>query len=387
MPMIPYGRQSIDEDDVAAVVDVLNSDFLTQGPTVERFESAIARRTGAPGAVASNSATSSLHVAYAALGCGPGDRVWTTPITFVATANAALYCGAEVDFIDVEPETACLQVSDLADRLVRARADDCLPKVVAPVHFTGHPCDMEEIAALANEFGFYVVEDAAHAFGASINNEPVGSCQFSDACVFSFHPVKILTTGEGGAATAREPELLAKMKRLVSHGISRDPALISSNDEGPWYYEQMELGFNYRMTDIHAALGLSQMDRVDTFIEKRRALVARYEMLLADIDVIRSPIDKLTSSSWHLYVIRIPGGAGRRRVVFERLRARGLGVQVHYIPVHLQPFYQARGFSEGDFPNAEKYYAGAISLPLYPDLTTAQQDEVITILKEELAAL
>jgi UDP-4-amino-4,6-dideoxy-N-acetyl-beta-L-altrosamine transaminase len=378
--MIPYGRQSLNDEDMAAVLEVLKSDFLTQGPAVPRFEAKLAQACGAADVVAANSATSSLHVAYKALGCGPGDIVWTSPITFVATANAAVMCGADVDFVDVESDTGCMSVDELSRRLEVARERGALPKIVAPVHFTGRPCDMAGIAALAEEYGFHVVEDAAHAVGADDDEEKIGACRHSDICVFSFHPVKIVTTAEGGAAATQNADLAERMRRLVSHGITRDAALMDGESEGPWYYQQLDLGFNYRITDMQAALGASQMDRLDTFIANRRRLAKRYSQRLAGLAMDLPPIDTPDRSAWHLYPVRLHD-PDRRRGVFEELRSQGIGVQVHYIPVHLQPFYKARGFKPGDFPVAEAYYSRAISIPMYNDLSDEDQGTVIAVLE------
>lgn len=385
--MIPYGRQEIVDADVEAVVAVLRSDFLTQGPAVPRFEAAIAAYCGVGHAVAVNSATAALHIACAALGLGPGDRLWTSPITFVASANCALYCGAEVDFVDVDPETANLCPRALETKLREARGAGQLPKIVVPVHLTGEPCDMDAIWALADEYGFSVVEDASHAIGAWRAGTPVGRGR-SAAVVFSFHPVKIVTTGEGGAAVTDDPELARRMALLRSHGITRDPAFMTHTPDGPWYYQQVDLGFNYRMTDLQAALGASQMTRVDTYVERRQALARRYDKLLADLPTRTLRRDPANRSALHLYVVRVPDVApgATRATVFEGLRARGIGVNVHYIPVPSQPYYRERGFDPAHYPRAQAYYAEAISLPLYPALTEAQQDAVVLALRQALGA-
>jgi UDP-4-amino-4,6-dideoxy-N-acetyl-beta-L-altrosamine transaminase len=392
--MIPYGRQTVTDDDVAAVEAVLRSDFLTQGPAVPRFEQAVADRVGAAHGVAANSATSALHVAYAALGLGPGDVLWTSPITFVATANAARMCGADVDFVDADPRTALMDPADLAERLHRARRDGArLPKIVVPVHMAGRSCDMAAVGALADEFGFRVVEDASHAVGATHDGAPVGACAHSDVSVFSFHPVKIITTGEGGLALTNDAETAAAMRRLTSHGITRDPDRLRTPAEGAWVYEQHELGFNYRLTDLQAALGYSQLQRLDSVLEARRALVRRWELLLADVPVGRPDVSAVDESAWHLYVVDVvdgradgwaPGREARARV-FAHMRGAGVGVQVHYIPVHLQPYYADLGFKAGAYPGAERYYAGALSLPLFPGLSDADQDRAATVLAEALA--
>jgi len=378
---IPYGRQDIDAADIEAVVAVLRSDWLTQGPAVARFEAAMMQRCRAVGAVAVNSATSALHLACLALGIGPGDIGWTVPNTFVASANCLRYCGAEVDFVDIDPLTLNLSLPALRAKLECARATGRLPKVVIPVHFAGRVCDMAGVAALAQEFGFRVIEDASHAVGASQFGQPVGSCVCSDFTVFSFHPVKLMTTGEGGMLLARDAALLHHAARLRSHGITRDPQAMQGESEGDWYYQQVELGFNYRMTDLQAALGTSQLTRLDVFLARRRALVARYERLLAGLPLARPPLDD--DAAWHLYAVRLHD-VTRRRAVFERLRAEGIGVNVHYIPVHLQPDYRRLGFAPGDFPVAEHYYAGALSLPLYAGLSEAQQDDVVACLSRAL---
>ena len=379
--MIPYGRQSLNDDDMQAVLDVLHSDFLTQGPEVERFEAALTAACDARYAVAVNSATSALHLAYLALDVGPGDLVWTCPVTFVATSNGALMCGAEVGFVDADPETGCMSVDDLEQRLRTAKRTGRLPKVVAPVHLTGRPCDMPAIARLADEFGFKVVEDAAHAIGADEADGHVGACKFSDLCVFSFHPVKIVTTAEGGAITTNDADLAARMARLRSHGITRDPALMDGPSEGDWYYQQIELGYNYRMTDMQAALGRSQMTRLSDFIQRRRELAKRYDGLLDGLNLMPPRIDTVDRSAWHLYAVRLTDAAPPRREAFSALRASGIGVQVHYIPVHLQPFYKRMGFKAGQFPGAEDFYARAISIPMYASLTERDQDTVVATLE------
>ena len=380
--MIPYGRQDIREEDIAAVAAVLASDFLTQGPAVPAFEQAVADQVGAPHAVAVNSATSALHIACLALGLKPGGRVWTSPNTFVASANCALYCGASVDFVDIDPATWNLSPAALATKLEHAQAHDALPDIVVAVHFGGEPCDMEAIAALAQRYGFRVIEDASHAIGARYRCQPVGDCIHSDATVFSFHPVKIITTGEGGLITTRDAEVANHLRRLRSHGITREPGEMAWESEGPWYYQQVELGFNYRMTDIQAALGLSQLARLETYIERRQQLASRYAELLANLPVQVQRLDPDNRSALHLYPVVV--AAARRRAVFEHLRAGGIGVNVHYIPVHTQPHYRRMGFAPGDFPAAESYYAGAISLPLHARLSDTEQDRVVTVLREAL---
>lgn len=377
--MIPYGRQHIDDADVQAVLDVLRSDFLTQGPAVPRFEAAVAQATGGAHVVAFNSATSALHAACIALGLGPGDWLWTTPNTFVASANCGLYCGARVDFVDIDPRTYCMDAGAL-ERKLEATPSVRRPKIVVPVHFGGCPCDMVEIRGLAERFGFRTIEDASHAIGASYRGRPIGDCSWSDVCVFSYHPVKIVTTGEGGTASTRDPEIAWRMQTLRTHGITREPERMTRPSPGAWYYEQLELGFNYRMTDIHAALGASQVAKVERFVQRRTDLAARYDELLDSLPVRRPCVGADRTSAWHLYVVRL---AGRDRV-FERMRAAGIGVNVHYIPVHLQPHYRALGFREGDFPEAERYAQEALSLPLFFDLTESEQDQIATALAEAL---
>jgi UDP-4-amino-4,6-dideoxy-N-acetyl-beta-L-altrosamine transaminase len=381
--MIPYGRQSIVAADIDAVVEVLRSDWLTQGPTVPRFESAVASKVGAGFAIAVNSATSALHVACLALDVGPGDRVWTSSNTFVASANCARYCGADVDFVDIDSRTYNMSVSALEEKLAAAQRRGTLPKVVIPVHFAGQSCDMAGIRGLAQRFGFHVVEDASHAIGGEYHGAPVGNCAYSDIAIFSFHPVKIITTAEGGMAMTNDSGLAQRMQRLRTHGITRAPAEMQQSDPEPWYYEQVELGFNYRMTDVQAALGLSQHARIDEFVRERTRIAARYDELLRDLPLQRPYQDPNARSAYHLYPIKtqIGRGAVSRRVLFDRLRAKGIGVNVHYIPVHLQPYYRERGFAHGYCQNAEAYYADALSLPLYYGLNDEQQDHVVAALR------
>ena len=375
---IPYGRQTISEADIAAVESVLRSPFLTSGPAIPAFEQAIGVKVGASFSVAVNSATSALHIACLALGLGPGDRLWTSPISFVASANCARFCGAEVDFLDIEPSTGLMSVPALEQKLQEAERRSALPKVVVPVHLTGSSCDMAAIGSLAQRYGFVVLEDASHAIGGRYQGEPVGNCRHSAITVFSFHPVKIITTGEGGLATTNDPVLAQRMGELRSHGIVRDPDRFEQSFTGPWMYEQQQLGFNYRITDIQAALGLSQLKRLDEIVAERNRQLQRYQKLLAGLPVqlLKVPDDVL--SSVHLAVIRLQQAtAEQHRQVFEGLRAAGIGVQLHYSPVHLQPYYRRFGFSEGDFPNAELYAQSAISLPLYPGLTSIEQSIVV----------
>lgn len=378
MPFIPYGRQLISDADIDAVRDVLRSDFLTQGPAVPNFEKAVAGRCNAAFAVAANSATSALHLACLALGVGPGDRVWTSPITFVASANCARYCGAEVDFVDIDPITYNMSMQAFAEKLEIAERNGKLPKVVISVHLCGQSCDMRKIRELADRFGFRIVEDASHAIGGTYGNEPVGNCRYSDIVIFSFHPVKIITTGEGGMAVTNDAGLAERMRLLRSHGITRDADQMTQEADGPWYYQQLELGFNYRMTDIQAALGLSQIQNLEPWIARRRTLAARYSESLADLPMVTPSVINEANSAWHLYVIQVRDDAPiGRKALFEALRADELGVNVHYIPVHLQPYYQSLGFKNGDFPASEAYYRRAISIPMYADLSDDQQAYVI----------
>lgn len=383
--MIPYGRQEITQADIDSVVDVLQSDFLTQGPKVPQFEDAIQTYCGVTHALAVNSATSALHVACLALGVGPGDVVWTSPLTFVASANCALYCGAKVDFVDVDEQTYNLSPVALAEKLAQVKSSGgLLPKVVIPVHLCGQPCDMQAIATLAQEYGFRIIEDASHAIGGRYAGEPIGNCHYSDITVFSFHPVKIITTAEGGVATTNSHELAEQMALLRSHGITRDPALMTKAPDGPWYYQQVALGFNYRMTELQAALGVSQMTRLDDYVSRRHQLAERYDRLLASLPVVCPRQEADGYSGLHLYVVRLqlPQINKNHRQVFEQLRDKGIGVNLHYIPVHFQPYYQNMGFAVGDFPQAERYYQEAISLPMFPLLTNEQQDHVVRALGE-----
>lgn len=384
--MIPYGRQDITAADIAAVLETLQSDFLTQGPAVPRFEEAVLAQVG-PGnhAVAVNSATSALHIACLALGVGPGDLVWTVPNTFVASANCARYCGADVGFVDIEPDTWNMSVGDLERRLVAARAAGRLPRVVIPVLFGGQPTDMPRMAELASEFGFSIIEDASHAIGASLQGIPVGDGRWSAITILSFHPVKIVTTAEGGMAVTRDAALADRMRRLRSHGITRDPNAMTRPSRGAWYYEQQELGFNYRLTDLQAALGTSQMARLGEYLQRRNALAARYDALLADVPVVRPTVRPDRVSAFHLYVVRLKAAGGATRdQVFSRMRERGIGVNVHYAPVHLQPYYRALGFAPGLCPEAEAYGEDAMTLPLFPIMTEADQDQVVAALRESL---
>jgi UDP-4-amino-4,6-dideoxy-N-acetyl-beta-L-altrosamine transaminase len=381
--MIPYGRQSLDQADVDAVVAVLQSDWLTQGPMIERFEQALAERCQADFAVAVCNATAALHIACLAAGLGPGDRLWTTPNTFLASANCGRYCGAEVDFVDIDPLTWNLDAYALKAKLEAAEDTGTLPKVLVAVAFSGQSCDMRMIAELAERYGFTVIEDASHAVGASYAGRPVGCGDFAAMTVFSFHPVKIITSGEGGMVLTNRRDLAERLQRLRSHGMTRDPAQMTESSHGPWYYQQIELGFNYRITDLQAALGLSQLNKLDDFIERRRELAARYDRLLTYLPLTLPSPQPEAESAWHLYVVRLQLdriSLGHRQV-FEGLRAAGVGVNLHYIPVHLQPYYRDLGFAEGDFPQAERYYEEAISLPLFPLLSDEQQDYVVEQLR------
>ena len=384
--MIPYGRQEITQEDIDAVVEVLESDFLTQGPRVPEFENTVATHVSAKFGVAVNSATSALHVACAALGLGEGDWLWTSPVTFVASANCGLYCGAKVDFVDIDPRTYNLCPDALERKLEQAREQDRLPKVVVPVHLCGQPCDMERIKALSERYGFRIVEDASHAIGGKYQGEFIGGGRYSDITVFSFHPVKIVTTAEGGMAVTNDAELSQRMEMLRSHGITRDRARMTHEPDGPWYYQQVELGFNYRMTELQAALGLSQMTRLDDFVKRRHELARRYDEMLADLPVLTPWQHPDSYSGLHLYVIRLKLTEIRvsHREVFESLRNQGIGVNLHYIPVHTQPFYEAMGFATDDFPESMRYYNEAISIPMYHGLTFEQQDTVVAALKEAL---
>ncbi len=386
MIQIPYGRQDIEQDDIDAVVSVLRSDFLTQGPTVAAFEGVLAERCSARRAVAMNSATSALHIACLALDLGPGDLLWTSPNTFLASAYAGLYCGAEVDFVDIDLRTGNMSIDALTAKLEAAERAGRLPKVVMPVHFAGLSCNMQAIAALRERYGFRIVEDAAHAIGGTYLGGAVGDCRFSDITVFSFHPVKVVTTAEGGAALTNSERLADRMSRLRSHGTTRDPALMIGEPDGPWSYQALELGWNYRMTDVSAALGVSQMKRLDSYISRRTELADRYDRILANSGLALPARAANATSAWHLYTVGWNEAASgvSRREAFDRLRGSGIGVQVHYIPVHLQPVFQGRGFRPGQFPNAEAHYARALTLPLYATLSEQQQDAVIDRLHELL---
>tara|TARA_R110000824_G_scaffold400686_1_gene608846 strand:- start:14887 stop:16044 length:1158 start_codon:yes stop_codon:yes gene_type:complete len=384
--MIPYGKQDISQADIDAVLEVLNSDFLTQGPKVPSFEKKVCDHVGAKYALAVNSATSALHIACLALGLGKGDYLWTSPITFVASANCGLYCGAQVDFVDIDPQSYNLCPKALETKLQKAEQKNRLPKVVVAVHLCGQPCDMEAIYSLSQRFGFRIVEDASHAIGGKYKGEFIGSGRYSDITVFSFHPVKIITTAEGGMAVTNNGKLAKKMALLRSHGITREPEQMTHEADGPWYYQQVELGFNYRMTELQAALGVSQLERLDDYVARRNALAERYDTLLADLPIIAPWQHPDSYSGRHLYVIRLKLTVINisHRQAFEALREQGIGVNLHYIPVNTQPYYEAMGYTKEDFPEAMAYYHEAVSLPIFQGLTEQQQDEVVHVLKSVL---
>ena len=387
MQHIPYGRQDITQADIDAVVAVLQSDYLTQGPMVPKFEGTVALHCRATRALAVNSATSALHIACMALELKPGDWLWTSPITFVASANCGLYCGAQVDFVDIDPRTYNMCPQALARKLEHAAREGKLPKVLVPVHLCGQPCDMQAIHALAKRYGFKIIEDASHAIGGQYQGEPIGNCHYSDITVFSFHPVKIITAAEGGMCLTNNAELANKMALFRSHGITRDLAQMTHNADGPWHYQQIELGHNYRMTELQAALGVSQMMRLDDYVTRRHQLARRYDELLASLPVTTPWQHPDSYSGLHLYPIRLQLDNIRRShiQVFESLIAQGIGVNLHYIPVHTQPYYERMGFKPQDFPQAQAYYREAISLPMYQTLTDAQQDKVLIALGQALA--
>ena len=386
--MIPYGRQDITQSDIDAVVAVLRSDFLTQGPVVPRFEQSIAEHVDVKHALAVNSATSALHIACLALGLGPGDWLWTTPITFVASANCGLYCGAQVDFVDIDSRTYNMCPNALEEKLIRAEKVGKLPKVVVAVHLCGQPCEMVAIQGLSKKYGFKIIEDASHAIGGKYLGQFIGNCCYSDVTVFSFHPVKIITTAEGGMVTTNNDELAKKMALLRSHGITRDEECMTHSSDGPWYYQQVGLGFNYRMTELQAALGVSQLERLDAYVARRHELAARYDIQLQDLPLKMPWQHPDGYSGLHLYVIRLQLDKIKKthRQVFEGLRDEGIGVNLHYIPVHTHPYYQRMGFSVGDFPQAERYYAEAISLPIYQTLSDSQQDQIVTAVNKTICS-
>jgi UDP-4-amino-4,6-dideoxy-N-acetyl-beta-L-altrosamine transaminase len=385
--MIPYGRQDITQNDIDSVVNVLTSDFLTQGPVVPLFENSVAKHVGAKHALAVNSATSALHIACLALGLKEGDWLWTSPVTFVASANCGLYCGAQVDFVDIDAATYNLCPAALEEKLIKAQAENKLPKIVVAVHLCGQPCDMSAIRSLSHKYGFKVIEDASHAIGGKYKEAYIGSCEYSDITIFSFHPVKIITTAEGGMALTNSDELAQSLNLLRSHGITRDAELMTCEPDGPWYYQQISLGYNYRMTELQAALGVSQLNRLDEYVASRHLLAEEYDNQLESLPIKTPWRHPDGYSGFHLYVIRLDLEKIKlsHRDVFEALRAQGIGVNLHYIPVHTQPYYQALGFKANDFPESLRYYSEAISLPLYATMSKSDQESVVLALKEVLA--
>ncbi len=384
--MIPYGRQDITNADVEAVLQIMRSEFLTQGPQVPLFEDALKSELGVKHAVAVNSATSALHIACLALDLCQGDLVWTTPVTFVASANCALYCGADIDFVDIDPKSYNIDTCALEQKLINSAKANRLPKILIAVHFAGRSCDMQVIANLSIKYGFKVIEDGSHAIGGSYMGERVGSCMYSDITVFSFHPVKIITTGEGGAAVTNDSAIARRLQLLRSHGITRDESSMVGSSEGDWYYQQIDLGFNYRMTDLQAALGCSQICRLTNYVERRNTLAIRYSELLSGLPLSTPIFTNQIKSSWHLYVVRLDVNKLRknRAEIFTSLRGKGIGVNIHYIPVHLHPYYQKLGFRIGDFPMSEAFYSEALTIPLFPTMTTSDQNYIIQCMREEL---
>jgi len=382
---IPYGKQDINQSDIDAVIEVLSSDWLTQGPKVPAFEQTIADKCQATYAVAVNSATSALHIANLALGVSKGDMVWTSPITFVASANCALYCGAKIDFVDIDLSTGNISIQALQEKLILAKQQNCLPKVVIPVHLAGQSCDMEAIFKLSQQYNFKIIEDASHAIGGKYQDTPIGNCQYSDVTIFSFHPVKIVTSAEGGMALTNKAELAKKMCLYRSHGLISDPDEMTEPSHGPWYYQQVVLGFNYRMTDLQAALGLSQLNRLNEFIEKRNLLAQYYDSAFDNTAITSLTPKHYCLSAYHLYLILLPNtNNNKHKQAIITLREQGIFAHVHYIPVHLQPYYQNLGFKQGDFPNAEQYYQRVITLPLYPSLTKKEQQYIVEQVKKIL---
>lgn len=384
--MIPYGKQNINQSDIDSVVNILQSDFLTQGPQVPLFEETVSDYCGSKFGVAVNSATSALHIACLALGLGKNDWLWTSSNSFVASANCGLYCGAKVDFVDIDSKTYNLSTEELEKKLIQAKQDNKIPKIVILVHFAGQSCDMKRIHSLSREYGFKIIEDASHAIGGKYLDQPIGCCQYSDITVFSFHPVKIITTAEGGLATTNNKTLLERMQLFRNHGITRDPELMSKETEGGWYYQQVDLGFNYRMTELQAALGVSQIKRLDEFVARRHILQERYDSLLNNLPIIIPYQNKDSFSALHLYPIQIDLNkvSKNREQIFNELRENGIGVNVHYIPIHKQPYYENLGFKKGDYPNAESYYESAISIPIFQGLTIEMQNKVANVLKKVL---
>ncbi|QOZ82914.1 MULTISPECIES: UDP-4-amino-4,6-dideoxy-N-acetyl-beta-L-altrosamine transaminase [Chromobacterium] len=383
---IPYGRQEISQADIEAVQSVLISDWLTQGPVIANFEQSVAKYCGAKYAVAVSNATAALHLACLAFKLGPGDYLWTSPNTFVASANCALYCGAEVDFVDIDVQTFNISVAALSAKLEQAERTGTLPKVLVPVHFAGQSCEMSELRKLSQQYGFYLLEDASHAIGGSYQGSKVGACEYSDVTVFSFHPVKIITSGEGGMVLTNDEQLYQALLRLRSHGITRDPRFLQGESDGPWCYQQLDLGYNYRMTDMQAALGLSQMQRLDEFVAIRRRRVDAYRLALADLP-LRLPESLMgVEPAWHLQVVSLDDPAWRKPV-FDALRAIGIQVNVHYQPVYLQPYYRQLGFSPGLCPEAERYYHGALTLPLYPGMSDQDFDFIVSSFRNILSEI
>jgi UDP-4-amino-4,6-dideoxy-N-acetyl-beta-L-altrosamine transaminase len=386
--VIPYGKQDINQADIDSVVDVLQSDFLTQGPKTPLFEKTVSNYCGAKYGVAVNSATSALHIACLALGLGKGEWLWTSPNSFVASANCGLYCDAKIDFVDIDPKSYNLSITELEKKLIQAKQKGRLPKVLVPVHFAGQSCDMKKIHSLGQEYGFKIIEDASHAIGGKYLDQPIGGCQYSDITVFSFHPVKIITTAEGGLATTNNKNLLVRMQLFRSHGVTRNPELMTKEAEGGWYYQQIDLGFNYRMTELQAALGLSQMERLDEFVAKRHQFQKRYDELLKGLPIITPYQDLDSYSALHLYPIQIDLNRvnKNREQIFDELRGNGVGVNVHYIPIHTQPYYRQFGFKDGEFLNSENYYETALSLPLYSGMSFQDQDKIVESIIEALDA-
>ena len=384
--MIPYGKQDIKQADIDSVLNALQSDFLTQGPQAPLFEKIVSDYCGTEYGVAVNSATSALHIACLALGLREGDWLWTSPNSFVASANCGLYCDARIDFVDIDQQTYNMSVEELEKKLAQAKQEKKLPKILIPVHFSGQSCDMKKIHSLSKEYGFKVIEDASHAIGGKYLDEPIGGCQYSDITVFSFHPVKIITTAEGGMATTNDKELSERMQLFRSHGVTRDPELMTKEAEGGWYYQQVDLGFNYRMTELQAALGVSQTQRLNEFVARRHVLQKRYDSLLSGLPIIRPYQDKHSFSALHLYPIQIDLNkvSKNREQIFDELRETGVGVNVHYIPIHTQPYYRQLGFKDGEFPNSESYYKAALSLPLYSGMSFQEQDKVVEFVTKVL---
>ena len=381
--MIPYGRQDITQEDLDAVRDVLTSDFLTQGPKVPKFEKIVSEHCGANHAVAVNSATSALHIACLALGLKKGDYLWTSPISFVASANCGRYCGAKIDFVDIDPKTYNMSINSLEEKLRKAKKNNCLPKIVVPVHLGGQSCDMRAIHRLSQEYKFKIIEDASHAVGGKYLDRYIGSCEFSDVTVFSFHPVKIITTAEGGMALTNDPDLAESMFRLRTHGITKNKDHMTRKSDGEWYYEQLELGFNYRMNDIQAALGISQFKRIDNIVSKRHTLAQRYDKLLKDLPLVIPYLSPTSYSSFHLYVILLED-QNKHQEFFNNLRQRGIGVNLHYIPIYRQPYYSYKNEDYKNFPNSEFYYSRAITIPLYPSISRIDQDKVVDAIKQSI---